>query len=77
METLLKAFAVVLLIIGVIVLIGVLTAVPIMLLLNWLIAPTLLLVIFGVAKIGFWKALGIGLLCGCLFKSTSYNTSSK
>jgi hypothetical protein len=47
----------------------------VMVLLNWLITPTLLTAIFGVAKVGFWRAWGISVLTGVLFKSTSFSSS--
>ena len=49
-------------------LIALLLALPTMWLWNWLM-PT----IFGLIKINFWKALGINLLCGILFKSSNTN----
>jgi len=42
----------------------------VMLLINWLFTPTALMAVFGVAKIGFWKAWGISFLTSMLFKST-------
>jgi hypothetical protein len=58
-----------LLILGVIMLIFILAllfALPTMWLWNWLMPS-----IFGLIKINFWKALGLNLLCGFLFKSTN------
>jgi hypothetical protein len=66
MEILTKIFAV----IGLVVVAAVLMALPTMWLWNWLM-PT----IFGLIKIGFWQALGLNLLAGILFKSSS--SSSK
>ena len=66
MEILAKIFAV----IGLVVVMAVLMTLPTMWLWNWLM-PT----IFGLIKIGFWQALGLNLLVGILFKSSS--SSSK
>ena len=52
-------------IIGIVVLIALLMALPIMWLWNWLMP-----LIFGLIKINFWQALGLSLLSSCLFKFT-------
>ena len=49
-------------IIGYIVIIAVVLALPVMLLWNWTIPD-----IFSLPKINFFQALGLSLLCGCLF----------
>lgn len=46
-------------------------AFPIMLLVNYLFTTHVILAVFGVAKISFWQALGLGILSGMLFKSSS------
>ena len=51
---------------GFVVLICLLLALPTMLLWNWLMPS-----IFGLCKIGFWKALGLSLLCSILFRSNT------
>jgi hypothetical protein len=66
MEILAKIFAV----IGLVFVVAMLMTLPTMWLWNWLM-PT----IFGLIKIGFWQALGLNLLAGILFKSSS--SSSK
>jgi hypothetical protein len=43
---------------------------------NYLFTSTLLLAIFGTAKIGFWQALVLNFISGVLFKSTFVNTKS-
>lgn len=53
-----------------IVVMAILTALPVMILWNWLMPH-----LFGLTTIGFWEALGLSALCGCLFKNTS--SSSK
>jgi hypothetical protein len=54
----------VLLIVGLIVLAGILLALPLQLLWNWLM-PNL----FNLPVITFWQALGLNMLAGILFKS--------
>ena len=66
METLVKILGV----IGLVVVVGVLMALPTMWLWNWLMP-----VIFGLIKIGFWQALGLNLLAIILFQKSS--SSSK
>ena len=41
---------------------------------NYLFTSTLLLAIFGTAKIGFWRAFVLSFVSGVLFMSTSVNT---
>jgi len=66
MEAAVKIFAV----IGLLVVLAVIMALPTMWLWNWLMPP-----IFGLIKIGFWQALGLNLLSGILIKGST--TSSK
>ena len=54
----------ILLIVGLIVLAGILLALPLQLLWNWLIP-----LIFNLPEITFWQALGLNMLAGILFKS--------
>jgi hypothetical protein len=49
-------------------LVATLTAVPVMLLWNWL-----MVMLFRLPSIGLWEALGITLLCELLFKSHNKN----
>jgi hypothetical protein len=58
----------VLVILGTVVMIAVIMALPTMWLWNWLI-PT----IFNLIEITFWQALGLNILCGILFKPSSSN----
>ncbi len=53
-----------------VVIISLFIAFPTMLLWNWLM-PT----IFGLTEVGFWQALGLNLLSGFLFRSTSTNNN--
>lgn len=57
---------------GLIVVIGVLIALPVMWLWNYL-CPEL----FNLPKIGFWQAWGLYILCSTLFKSSSSSSTSK
>jgi len=58
--------------IALVVLLGTLTALPVMLLWNWLIPS-----IFHLREIGFLEAWGLLVLSGLLFKSTAPSTSKK
>lgn len=49
---------------------SILAAFPVMLLWNWLMPA-----IFGLKAISFWQALGLSILCGLLFKSSSSSSS--
>ena len=75
METFAKILGVTVIAFLFVILIAALIAFPIMWLINWLIVPKLIYAIFGVYKLNFWKALGIGLLSGSLFKSTQTSTT--
>ena len=75
METFAKILGVIVISFLVTLLVAALIALPIMWLVNYLIVPKLIYAIFGVYKLNFWKALGIGLLSGSLFKSTQPSTT--
>jgi hypothetical protein len=51
--------------------VGLLFAFPIMWLVNYLFTPNVILSIFGVTALTFWKAYWLSLLCSLLFKSVS------
>jgi hypothetical protein len=70
METLSKFAGVVVLVGCLIAIMAILMALPTMLLWNWLMPE-----IFGLKTISFWQALGLLMLSGFLFKSTT--SSSK
>jgi hypothetical protein len=76
MKYLIAGLALVLGIIVLVVVIGLLLAFPVMWLVNFLFAPSALLVVFGTVKLGFWQAYGLLVLAGLLFKSSS-TTGSK
>jgi hypothetical protein len=48
---------------------------PTLILVNYLFTPSLLLSVFGVAKIGFWQAFCLNALGGLLFKGGSVSNS--
>ncbi len=54
------------LVIGLVVIWSALLALPVMWLWNWLMP-----VIFGLGEISFFQALGLNVLCSCLFKSNT------
>lgn len=67
-----KALAYVVLALGFVALIGalgLLFAIPIAYLLEYVFAPAVLTAVFGTATISVWKAWGISILFGLLFKS--------
>ena len=75
METVVKALGVFTLAMLLIVAVSVIGAYPTKWLVNYVLAPQFIYFVFGVTKIGFWKALGTNVLASSLFKSTT--TSSK
>lgn len=75
MDKLTKAIGAFVLALVLIVAISLLGAYPTKWLVNYVLAPGFIYFVFGVTKIGFWKALTTNILAGQLFKSIS--TSSK
>lgn len=75
MDKLTKVIGAFVLALALIVAISLLGAYPTKWLVNYVLAPGFIYFVFGVTKIGFWKALTTNILAGQLFKSTS--TSSK
>jgi hypothetical protein len=65
-----KILAAVFIIVGVVVVVSILTAFPLMLLWNWLMPD-----LFGLQQINFWQALGLAFLSNILFKSSTSNSS--
>ena len=57
---------------GIIVLMGVLWAIPTMLLWDWLMPE-----LFGLSTITIWQALGLNILSGILFKSKTNTTKNE
>ena len=75
MEKFTKAIGAFVLIMLTIALGSVIGAYPTKWLVNYVLAPQFIYFVFGVTKIGFWKALTTNMLASSLFKST--RTSSK
>lgn len=61
-----KAIGIILAFIGLVIVLGLITALPTMWLWNWLMPD-----IFNLSTISFWQALGLNLLSGILIKSSS------
>jgi hypothetical protein len=66
METIVKSIAVLAVFVGIVLIIAVLVAFPIMWLMNYVFAPSLMLAVFGVGKMTFWRALAFSVLTGFL-----------
>lgn len=77
METLAKVVGAVGLGLALLFVIGALCAFPLMWLTNYLFTPTLLLAVFGIAKLTFWKAFWLLFFAGFIFKSTTTNKTAK
>jgi len=71
METFLKLLGLAMIAFVAIVIIALLLGFPVRWLWNWLMPS-----IFGLAKISFWKAFGVNILCGILFRSSPKITNS-
>ena len=74
METFFKLLGALVFVVGAVVVVGLLMGYPVMWLMNYLFAPAALTAVFGIAKMTFWKAFWLNVLCGLLFKTT-VNTS--
>lgn len=57
--------------------IGLVFAFPIMWLMNYTFAPSLLISVFGTAKLTFWHAYTFSVLMSWMVKSTATSSSSK
>lgn len=66
-----KALFVVLVLFVAVLFVGILAALPLMWLWNWLMPE-----LFGLQTIGFWQAFGLLVMSGLLFKSSSPSTHS-
>lgn len=71
-ETIFKFLGLLIITLLLIFLFALLSGVPVFFLWNWL-CPEL----FNLPVITFWQAVGLSALCGCLFKNTSSNSTSK
>ena len=70
MEKFIAFFAAAVGLIAIVVGLSFLSAWFVMLMVNYLFTSAVLLTVFGVAKIGFWRAFVLTLLTGMLFKAT-------
>ena len=71
METIVKAVALFLVFAVVLGVIGVICTYPVMWLMNYTLAPSLLVALFGVGKMTLWRTLAFVLLVGLLQKGSS------
>ena len=75
MEKFLALVAVVLGFIALLVGLGALMAIPTMYILNYLFSSAFLTLVFGVAKVGFWRAWVFNIFCGLFLKGVSASKS--
>jgi hypothetical protein len=75
MEQLLKGLGALLAIIALVIIVGFIIALPTLIIVNYLFTSAVLITMFGIPALTFWKAFWLNVLCGILFKSTS--SSSK
>lgn len=57
-------------VLGLITLFGLFSGLAVMYLVNYVFPSTVILAVFGVSHLGFWKAYALAVLFGILFKST-------
>jgi len=76
METLFKLVFGGIFVIVVVALVAAIGAYPTKWLVNYVFTDSIRVSLFGVAQIGFWRALALNFLCGILFKGST-STSSK
>jgi hypothetical protein len=76
METLLKLVFGVGLVLAIIAGFAAVAAYPTKWLVNYVFTDQVRLSLFGVAQIGFWRALALNFMCGILFKGSSSSSSS-
>jgi uncharacterized membrane protein (DUF485 family) len=76
MITILKTVLTILLVVAMIFTFSLLIGFPVKWLVNGLFTDQVRLALFGVARIGFWRAVGLSFLCGILFKSSGSTSSS-
>jgi hypothetical protein len=62
-------------VVGLIFGLGLLFAFPVKWLINYLFTKALIASVFGTPQVSVWQAFGLNILCGFLFKSSSYNTN--
>ena len=62
-------------VIALIVGLALLAAFPLMWMINYLVTPSVLVALFGISKLTFWKTVALSIVSGWLFKGTSTTTS--
>jgi hypothetical protein len=77
MEAFAKAFGLFVLLMVVITFAAFVIGLPVMWIVNYLFTQQILMAVFGVPQLTFWKAFWIANLTGLLFKSTTTNTNTK
>jgi hypothetical protein len=76
MDKVFGAIAFALFAVGLLLIIALLMALPVMWTVNYVFSDAALIAVFGAPAIGFWKALWLNFVCGILFKSSSRSSSS-
>jgi len=56
---------------NILVVVGLLVGYPAKWIMNYLLAPSALQAVFGVARMTFWRAFWLNILCGILFKASA------
>lgn len=71
MDTFFKVVGVIVVSVAGVVGLAIVMAYPTKWMVNYLVSPAALTVVFGAPVLGIWKALALNFICGFLFKSTS------
>ena len=71
METIVKGVGAILFVVAILGLVAAIMALPTMLIVNYLFTSAVLLSVFGIPALTFWKAFWLTFLCGFLFKSST------
>jgi hypothetical protein len=76
MEAFAKAFGLFVLLLVIVSFVALVIGLPVMWIVNYLFTQQILMAVFGVPQLTFWKAFWIANLTGLLFKSTTTNTNT-
>ena len=77
MENFAKAFGAVVLLLVIVSFGALVIGLPVMWIVNYLFTQQVLMAVFGIPQLTFWKAFWIANLTGLLFQSTTTNTNTK
>ena len=77
MENFAKAFGAVVLLLVIVSFVALVIGLPVMWIVNYLFTQQVLMAVFGIPQLTFWKAFWIANLTGLLFQSTTTNTNTK